>query len=128
MNYIKLDTAGFATNSLFNITSPLLAKTVKGLGYDQERLNFINESYQRFIGNPFDFVKMDQATYLIKKAIINQEKILIFSSYSPDGIYSLAMICRVFNDFGANYGKYVPNRFIDGKQLNDSIVSSIIRK
>ena len=128
MRYKKLDIANYSLNSLYNITTSLVAKTVSALEYDEKKLNFINDNYLKYVGNPFDFKMMDQATYLVKKCIINQEKILIYGDYESDGIYSTSILLKVLNNFEANFAYYIPNRFVDGKGLNSNITKMIIRK
>jgi len=128
MNYKKLKINTFNLNSLYNINTTLTAKTISALQYDEKRLNFINDNYQKYVGNPFDFKLMDQATYLVKKSIINQEKILLYGDYESDGIYSTAILSKVLESFEARYAYYIPNKYVDGKGLNANIVKMIIRK
>lgn len=128
MRFKKLDVVNYNLNSLYNITTPLVAKTVSALEYDEKKLNFINDNYLKYVGNPFDFKMMDQATYLVKKCIINQEKILIYGDYESDGIYSTSILLKVLNNFEANFAYYIPNKFVDGRGLNANITKMIIRK
>ncbi len=128
MNYKKIEVNEFNLNNLYNINTPFVAKIVSALNFDEKELNFINDNYLKYIGNPFDFKLMDQATFLVKKCIINQEKILVYADYESDGIYSTIMLTKVLKNFEANYAFYVPNKFVDGKGLNANITRMIIRK
>lgn len=128
MNYKKIEVNEFNLNNLYNINTPFVAKIVSALNIDEKELNYINDNYLKYIGNPFDFKLMDQATFLVKKSIINQEKILIYADYESDGIYSTIILKKVLDNFEANYAFYIQNKFVDGKGLNANITKMIIRK
>lgn len=72
---------------------------------DKDLSNFSN-------GHSFD--RMDEAVQLVKTAINNNEKILVYGDYDCDGIMGTSILCKMFQyvDYVVSY--YIPNRYNDG--------------
>ena len=68
--------------------------------------------------DPFLLKDMDRAVGRIKEAIANEERILIYGDYDVDGVTSTALLANCFNDLGAKYETFIPNRLEDGYGMN----------
>ena len=61
---------------------------------------------------------MDIAIKRIKKAIENQEKVIIYGDYDVDGITSITVLKSFLKDVGLDVDYYIPNRLEEGYGLN----------
>lgn len=64
--------------------------------------------------DPFLMQDMNKAIDRIKKAIANEEKILIYGDYDVDGTTSVALVFSFFNSFYKKIGYYLPDRYKEG--------------
>lgn len=64
--------------------------------------------------DPFLLKDMDKAVERIKKAIANNENILIYGDYDADGVSSTTVLMETLTSLGANVDFYIPNRFSEG--------------
>ena len=64
----------------------------------------------------------------IEKAIVNQEKIVVYGDYDCDGMMATTILVSAFEKRGVKVGYHIPNRFIDGYGLNVSRVEEIADK
>ena len=78
-------------------------------------------SYDNFIG-------MDKANKIIKTAINNGEKIVIYGDYDCDGVMSTSILVKCFQMLGVRVGYYIPSRYIDGYGLNEKRVNDFYQK
>ncbi|MGX6442876.1 single-stranded-DNA-specific exonuclease RecJ [Neobacillus sp. K501] len=69
--------------------------------------------------DPFLLKGMDLAVERIRKAIDNQEPILIFGDYDADGVSSTTVMILTLKELGANVQFYIPNRFTEGYGPNE---------
>ncbi|HWO74769.1 MAG TPA: single-stranded-DNA-specific exonuclease RecJ [Bacillus sp. (in: firmicutes)] len=95
--------------------SPLLAKLLATRGLDnvEKAKQFIHTDYLQF-HDPFLMRDMNKAVTRIKKAIEEQEPILVFGDYDADGVTSTSVMMTVLQDLGANVQFYIPDRFTEG--------------
>jgi len=112
----------------------------KGIVSDNEIFKVILENrkikdYETFFSmgkerlhNPFLLNDMEKAVNRIRKAIKNQEKIIIFGDYDCDGICSIALLYRTLTKLGAKVDYDLPDRFVEGYGLNDRAVKEIVAK
>ncbi len=68
--------------------------------------------------DPFLFKDMEKAVTRIRKAIDQKEKILIYGDYDVDGVTSTAILSYIFEELGANYETFIPNRLEEGYGMN----------
>lgn len=61
---------------------------------------------------------MKKGVALIKEAIINKRKIVIYGDYDCDGVSSTAILYRTLKALGANFTYYIPNREDEGYGMN----------
>jgi len=68
--------------------------------------------------DPFLMKDMDKGVERIKRAISAGEKILIYGDYDVDGVTSTALLSYIFDELGADYETFIPNRLEDGYGMN----------
>ena len=100
----------------------------RGISTPEEQQRFLHPDYARDIHDPFLFQDMEKAVALIKNAIDNGEKIIIFGDYDADGTSGAV----VFHDFFLcidyqNYAVYIPDRFREGYGLQMKHVKEFLR-
>ena len=78
--------------------------------------NFLNPSLGR-IRSPFELKDMDVAVSRIYRAILENEKILIFGDYDVDGITATAVLLDFLRTIGADVSYYIPHRIKEGYSL-----------
>ena len=71
----------FSSGDLHPLTRLLLTK--RGVAEDEMEA-FLNPSYEKHIGNPFDIHGVPQAVERILTAIKNDEKVCVYSDYDCD--------------------------------------------
>ncbi|UCZ54363.1 single-stranded-DNA-specific exonuclease RecJ [Bacillus shivajii] len=70
--------------------------------------------------DPFEMKDMEKGIDRMKRAIDNNEKILIFGDYDADGVTSTSLMYLTLKQLGAQVGFYVPNRFTEGYGPNEN--------
>ncbi len=98
-------------DELHPLTLALLRK--RGIP-DEEIPDFLNPSYEKHIGNPFDIHGVPQAVARILTAIQNKEKICVYSDYDCDGIPGGVLLREFFDGIGYPVDIYVPHRHNEG--------------
>ncbi len=93
------------------------------------------ESIEKFLNpqicdmyDPFLFNEMDTVVARIKRAITNNEKVLIFGDYDVDGITSTYILLDYFKKVGLNCDTFLPNRYSDGYGLTHDAVDYVIKQ
>jgi single-stranded-DNA-specific exonuclease len=64
--------------------------------------------------NPFLMKDMDKAVARIKKAIENDEKVLVYGDYDVDGTTSVALMYSFLRSRLTNLDYYIPDRYMEG--------------
>ncbi len=89
--------------------------TSRGLTTYEEAKNFFRPSLND-LHDPFLMKDMQKAVNRIEKAIVHQEKILVFGDYDVDGTTAVAsmyrFICSIHNPAKTEY--YIPHRYKEG--------------
>lgn len=100
--------------------TPLVASLLVNRGFETPELSssFLFDKDHAF-HDPFTLIGMDIAVSRIKKAIENQEPILIFGDYDADGVTSTSVMMLTLQQLGANVQFYIPNRFTEGYGPNE---------
>lgn len=95
--------------------SSLVAKLLSSRGLDniEAAKNFLHMEELDF-HNPFLMHDMENAVERIRKAIAEEEPILVFGDYDADGVTSTTVMMTVLHDLGANVQFYIPDRFTEG--------------
>lgn len=94
---------------------PLTLTLLKKRGIpEEEMLDFLNPSYEKHIGDPFDIYGMPRAVERILKAIKEEEKIAVYSDYDCDGIPGGVLLREFFDAIGYPVEMYIPHRHNEG--------------
>ena len=107
----------------YNI-SPIVLSLMERRGVDsEEKLKcFLNPTDKSF-HDPFLLKGMKELVARIKKAMDNNEKVLIFGDYDVDGVSASAILIKYFAEKNFYVDYFLPNRYIDGYGLTkDSIL------
>ncbi len=112
----------------YNI-SPAVVDILFARGIDtKEKIDaFLNPSEKDF-HDPFLLKDMDRAVERIKKALKDDERVLIFGDYDVDGVSASAILIKYFasQNFFVDY--YLPNRYIDGYGLTCEVLDKVKEK
>lgn len=93
----------------------LLAALLLQRGYDNfdKAKSFFRPNLGQ-LHDPFLMKNMDKAVARIEKAILENEKILIYGDYDVDGTTSVALVYSFLRKYYANLDFYVPDRYDEG--------------
>ena len=113
------------------VSAKLLAS--RGFTDTEQTKAFLNMS-ESTMHDPYLFHDMEKAVTRIKKAIDNDELILVYGDYDADGVTSTTVMMTALQQLNAHVTFAIPNRFIDGygpserlfKQAFDDGVNLII--
>lgn len=81
---------------------------------------------KEMLHDPFLLDGMEHAVNRIKKAISNNEKIVIYGDYDCDGISSISVLYRALKKCHATVSYSLPDRFVDGYGLNMKAAQKMI--
>ncbi|MFW5985730.1 MAG: single-stranded-DNA-specific exonuclease RecJ [Halanaerobiales bacterium] len=106
---------------------PLILKILKkrGLSKKEELEKFFSGSIKDLY-DPYLFAGMKSAVSLIKKAVKQKDKIIVYGDYDVDGVTASALLYRYFKtelDYNIDY--YLPHRLDEGYGLNLEAVEKI---
>lgn len=65
-------------------------------------------------GHPSDFKEMDKAIFLVKEALAEKQKIMIYGDYDVDGIMATSILVSFLKRYSDLIGYYIPSRTVDG--------------
>ena len=111
-----------------------------GLGPEAARLLFSRgikdeDSLTRFLApslddlhDPYLLHDMDKAVNRIRRAIEQEEFILVYGDYDADGMTSASILKETLEQLGAECLVYLPNRFTDGYGPNASVYKYFIEQ
>ncbi|GFZ31009.1 single-stranded-DNA-specific exonuclease RecJ [Clostridium zeae] len=80
----------------------------------------INELYDAHL-----MKDMDKAVAMIKHAIENNRKIIIYGDYDCDGVNSTVILNNALKNCNANYSYYIPNREDEGYGMNSNRIKKL---
>ncbi|MDD5432150.1 MAG: single-stranded-DNA-specific exonuclease RecJ [Candidatus Omnitrophica bacterium] len=78
--------------------------------------------------DPFSFHGMEKAVSIIRKAIKNKEKIMVFGDYDVDGITAAALVKETIMKLGGDCLHYLPHRIKEGYGLSKDIANIVKEK
>lgn len=102
--------------------SSVLAKILvtRGISSAEKAKSFMAVGMEG-IHNPYLMKDMDVAIERIRRAIENQEKIVVYGDYDADGVTSTTVMMTVLEDLGADVSFKIPNRFKHGYGPNKEL-------
>ena len=88
--------------------------------------SFLKPDYQATKHNPFLLPDMAKAVDRLKKALTDQEKVVIYGDYDIDGLSATALLLDAFSSFGfKNVDAFIPNRFVEGYGMTKGAVDKV---
>ena len=92
---------------------------------EPEKLKIFLHPTRNDFHDPFLMPDMQKAVTRIKRAIENQEKVIIYGDYDADGITSITVLKSFLEEAGLHTDYYIPNRLNEGYGLNKPAVKKI---
>jgi len=81
------------------------------------------------LSDPFIIPEMKKAVKRVERALVKNEKILIYGDYDVDGVTSTALLYHYFKDrYQKELEYFLPDRFKDGYGLNKAALRKIAEK
>jgi single-stranded-DNA-specific exonuclease len=102
------------------ILSQILAN--RGIHRTEEAEKFLNVRLED-LHDPFSFTDMHKALQIIRRAVANKERFMVYGDYDVDGITALALLKGTLSNMGADVLHYLPHRIKEGYGLCKNIVS-----
>jgi single-stranded-DNA-specific exonuclease len=90
----------------------------RNLKTQKEIDEFFNPDYGADVHSPFLFKDMERAVARIKKAVENQEKVLVYGDYDADGVCASTILYETLKKMGSVPEVFLPHRETDGYGLN----------
>lgn len=103
-----------------NVT-PLIANLLAQRGvttFDQAKL-FFRPSLTHLY-DPYLMKDMDKAVARIEKAILANERILVFGDYDVDGTTAVALMSSYLKSFYPDVDTYIPDRYLEGYGISNA--------
>lgn len=72
------------------------------------------------------FENIDQCVTLLKAAMVENKKIIIYGDYDCDGVISISILVKMFASLNYPIAYHVPNRYLDGYGLNIKRAEEIV--
>ena len=85
----------------------------RGISTFEEAKSFFRPNLNE-LHDPFLMKDMDKAVVRIRKAIKNQENILIYGDYDVDGTTSVSLVYSYLSTIHKNLATYIPDRYAEG--------------
>jgi len=103
--------------------SQILAQILinRGISSLKEAEEFLNSKLSHLL-DPYSFSEMPKAVDLIKQAIKNKEKVLVYGDYDVDGITAVTLLKETLTKTGLDVLHYLPHRIQDGYGLTRNIL------
>lgn len=105
------------TIDLSPIMKDLLAQ--RGITSSEQATEFLSPSLSNLYGAD-RLTQMNETCLRVRKAIEQQEPILVYGDYDADGVSSTTLLLIALKELGANCNYYIPNRFTEGYGPNES--------
>ncbi|MCM8800460.1 MAG: single-stranded-DNA-specific exonuclease RecJ [Candidatus Omnitrophica bacterium] len=93
----------------------------RGIKDIEEAERFLNPKLNYLLSS-YLFSEMPKAVNLIKKAVKDKFKVMIFGDYDADGLTSLAILKETLSRMGLEVIYYLPHRIKEGYGLNRNII------
>lgn len=98
---------------------PIIARMLlcRGISGNAAAERFFEPSLD-LLYDPFLLRDMQRAVDRLRKAILSEEKILIYGDYDVDGITSVSFLYLILKELGAEVSYYIPDRQSEGYGLS----------
>lgn len=100
--------------------SPMIASLMaaRGIASPEDGELFLNGTFE-LTHDPFLMLGMSEAVPRIRKALEDNEHILIYGDYDADGVSSTSLMIHLMRYLGASYDIYIPHRSNEGYGLHN---------
>jgi single-stranded-DNA-specific exonuclease len=106
--------------------SPILTEILVSRGIDTfEKARAFFRPSMEDLHDPFSMHQMDAAVTRISKAVVNNERMVVFGDYDVDGTDSTAMLWKFLKDMGANVSYFIPDRVKDGYGISTAGIDHV---
>lgn len=107
----------------FNL-SPRTSEIIlsRGINTEEKFEEYLNP---KVMHNPFLLSGMKELVDRVKLARELKDRVLIFGDYDVDGVSATAIMIKALAQFGIKADYYLPNRYIDGYGLTNSVIDKI---
>jgi len=119
------DASRDALNAYDDLTAALLAR--RGVTTAAAADAFLNPSYDLHVHDPLRMTDMPKAADRFARAILQKEKIAVWSDYDCDGIPGATLLHDFLTKAGANFVTYIPHRHLEGYGMNMHGVESLAK-
>ncbi len=96
----------------------------RGIETEDKIKRFMNPSLE-YLHNPLLMKDMDKGTDIIKNAILEKKKIVVYGDYDVDGIVSTYILYSALLKCGAKAKYHIPNRITEGYGINSESIRSL---
>ncbi|MBE6052598.1 MAG: single-stranded-DNA-specific exonuclease RecJ [Clostridium sartagoforme] len=116
----------FLKLSEFLNENPLVLRLLANRGIDDITLakRFLDGTVEDLY-NGYLMKDMEKGVAIIKNAILNNKKIIIYGDYDCDGVNSTTILYKALKAVGANYGYYIPNREEEGYGMHSGRIEKL---
>ena len=94
-----------------NFVAQLLVQ--RGIETFDDAKNFFRPSLEH-LHDPYLMKDMDKAVERIEKAIVNNERILVFGDYDVDGTTAVSLVSSYLKSYYPEVATYIPDRYLEG--------------
>jgi single-stranded-DNA-specific exonuclease len=103
--------------------SPLVARllALRGLEEPEVAQRFLCPSLDH-LHDPFSMADMKPAVERLERAVVQQEKILIYGDYDVDGTMAVVVLLTALRTLGARVEAYIPHRLSDGYGMRIPVI------
>lgn len=116
----------FTKLSEFLDENPLVLRLLANRGIDD--INLAKRFLKGKVENLYDgylMKDMKKGVSIIKEAILNNKKIIIYGDYDCDGVNSTTILYKALKAVGANYSYYIPNREEEGYGMHSGRIKKL---
>ena len=116
----------FLKLSEFLNENPLVLRILANRGIDD--INLAKRFLNGTLDDLYDGYLMKDMKYginIIKNAVVNGKKIIIYGDYDCDGVNSTTIFYKALKAIGANYSYYIPNREEEGYGMHSGRIQKL---
>jgi len=125
MKYNFIDVKDYKIYPEYDILHPLYARLVKNNHLCEAEISELHNDDILYSKNPFEYKNIDEIVYILKMAIMNQDRIMVYGNYDADGICATAITVSLLQHVDARVSYYIPSRYNDGFGLNKNVLKAI---
>jgi single-stranded-DNA-specific exonuclease len=105
--------------------SPLLLQLLYNRNVLDDPLAFLDVD-ESLCHDPFLLLDMDKAVDRIKRALADQEKIVVYGDFDSDGVTATVVLVQGLSVLGGDVSPYIPHRIDEGYGLNHDALDRLI--